>query len=535
MPAMLGDALRMTEQADQPKGDATLTAEQVGPHLAGITVKAFLDGLANPEWRLRNLYWIIDKAGNKVLFVPNEEQERLFREMWWRNIILKARQRGFSTGIQLLGLDTCMFTSNTNAAIVADTEPNATLIFRKVKFAYDNLPQYVLKTRTLVRDSADELLLSNGSSLRVAVSARSSTLQFLHVSEFGKICAHFPLRAKEIVTGTLPAAESGVSFIESTAEGREGPYYEMATRAQANANTKGKVLSRHEYKFIFAPWWSAKEYVADPASVTLTGTDHDYFDKIESLVEHTIDLPHRAWYVATRDNAFSGDWALMKQEYPSIPEEAFEQSAEGVYYANQMTSARNTGRVTDIAYDPRVPVNTFWDLGKDDDMVLWFHQYIDGWDNWINYFEASDEAFSFYVKFMQSTGYVWGKHYIPHDGGQRQFGVDQLKTSEDLLYDLGLRNIIIVPRTPNVTVAIRQCRDAFPRYRFDQTKCKLGLNHLDHYRKSWNERLGAWSEVPQKNGHQHAPDALRQHAQMFVAPVREGTFKRRKRASGMVA
>lgn len=789
----------MSEQADQPQGDATLTAEQVGPHLAGITVKAFLDGIANPEWRIRNLYWVTNKKGQKVLFVPWTAQEELFRTMWWRNIILKARQRGFcldpdmrvltsdlrwiriddvqpgqrivatdeeppggrgparkmrtavveaksevfepayrvvfddgrsvvctgrhrwlsrpskgvvgaewrsiengnkkklrvgslvrwitkpwdgeqyedgwfgglldgegclrspstcsvsislsqvagavldrarnylssrgyafreeidgrksglssklgnkpvhrlvisrmdeafrllgqcqpsrfikgwwegrdlpgkrsaigwakivsieplpaqrmidlqtsektficegfvshnSTGIQILGLDTCLFTSNTNAAIVADTEENATLIFRKVKFAYDNLPQYVLKSRTLARDSASELILSNGSSMRVAVSARSSTLQFLHVSEFAKICAHFPERAREIVTGTLPAAEAGVSFIEGTAEGQEGPFYEMATRAQANRDTKGKVLSRHEYKFHFAGWWDAEEYVAEAASVVISGKDHDYFDKIETLIERKIEIERRAWYIVTRDNAFSGDAALMKQEYPSIPEEAFEQSSEGVYYADQMAAARRTGRVDDFAYDPRVPVNTFWDLGKDDDTAIWFHQHISGWDNWINYIESSDQAFSYYVQQMQAMGYVWGKHYLPHDGGGRNWGTEQLKTSEDLLHDLGLRNIVIVPVTPNVGVAIRQCRDAFPQYRFDKTRCKAGLLHLDHYRKSWNERLGAWSEVPQKNGHQHAPDALRQHAQMFVAPVREGTFKRRKRASGMVA
>lgn len=526
----------MSEQPDQPQSDAILTAEQVGEHLAGITVEAFLKGLDDPAWRIRNLYWIIDKDKKKVLFTPNPAQQALYEEMWWRNIILKARQRGFSTAIQLLMLDTCLFTSNTEAAVIADTEPNATVIFRKVRFAYDNLPPCLLSRFPLTRDSASELILSNNSTLRVATSARSSTLSFLHISEFGKICAHFPERAQEIVSGSLPAAEKGVTFIESTAEGREGKYYEMTTLAQANANTKGKKLSRHEYKFHFAPWWSAPEYRTDPQSVVITGKDHDYFNKIESLIELSIDIEQRAWYVATRDNSFGADAALMKQEFPSLPEEAFEQSQEGVYYSEQLASARRTDRVTDVPYDPRVPVNTFWDLGKkSDSTVIWFHQYINGWDNWIDYLECTDQAFSYYVKEMQAKGYVWGKHYLPHDGNHPQWGVEQLKTAEDLLHDLGLRNTVIVPVTPNVGVAIRQCRDAFPRYRFDKTKCKPGLDHLDHYRKSWNERLGAWSEVPLKNGHQHAADGLRQHAQMFVAPHREGAHKRKRRVSGMVA
>lgn len=522
------------ESTDQPQGDAKLDENAVGPHLAGITVADFLKGMASPEWRLRNLYWVIDEDGQKVLFIPRPEQEKLYREMWWRNIILKARQLGFSLAIQLLMLDTCLFTDNTNAAIIADTEPNATIIFRKVKFAYDNLPSSVLASRKLSRDSATELILSNNSSLRVATSARSSTLQFLHVSEFGKICAHYPERAREIVTGSLPAAQSGVTFIESTAEGREGAFYEMTTKSRALADEK-KALARLEYKFHFAPWWANPRYRDDPGAITIGGKDHDYFNKVESLISREIEAEQRAWYVATRDNQFGADWALMKQEHPSVPDEAFEQSQLGVYYAEQLASARRTDRVTDIAYDPRVPVNTFWDLGKDDDTAIWFHQHINGWDNWINYLEASDQAFSYYAKEMQALGYVWGKHYLPHDGDHRSWGAEQLKTPEALLHDLGLRNIIIVPRTPNLTTAIRQCRDAFPRYRFDRTKCKIGLHHIDHYRKSWNERLGAWADIPMKNGHQHAPDALRQHAQVFIAPSREGAHKRKRRPSGYVA
>jgi hypothetical protein len=95
-----------------------------------------------------------------------------------------------------------------------------------------------------------------------------------------------------------------------------------------------------------------------------------------------------------------------------------------------------------------------------------------------------------------------------------------------------------VPVTPDVTIAIRQCRDAFPRYRFDRTRCKAGLHHLEHYRKGWNQRVGAWSDQHLKNGHQHAADALRQHAQAFVevpAPCSDRHSRRhRRRPGGMV-
>jgi hypothetical protein len=490
--------------------------------------------LTDPAWRLRNFYSITDKAGNRVRFAPWAEQERLFNNLWSRNLILKARQRGFSTAIQILGLDTCLFNSNTNAAVIAHDLKSARKIFDKVKFAYENLPEAVALMKPLVKKTQTELRFRNGSSFAVTSSARSTTLQFLHLSEFGRMCAHFPGKAQEVVTGTLPAvAPGGMVFIESTAEGREGPFYEMVQKSRAAEQASKTALSRREFKFHFASWWDAEEYVDDPELVPITGAEHDYFNKLEMIVGHQIPLERRAWYICTRDTEFGGDWQLMKQEYPSIPEEAFEQSLEGVYYAEQLAAAQRTNRITDVPYMPGVPVNTFWDLGKNDCTSIWFHQHVNGWDHFINFFEASDQAFSFYTKHMQTLGYTWGTHYLPHDGEHRSWGTEQLKSARTMLEDLGLRNIQIVPRTPNLTIAIRQVRDAFPKYRFDQTRCKLGLHHLYHYRKAWNERLGAWSETPLPNGHQHAADAIRQHAQVYVEPVRRSQTHRRRRVSAM--
>jgi hypothetical protein len=490
---------------------------------------------SDPFWRIRNLYRVIDKDGNDVLFVPWEEQEKLLRECWYRNLILKARQRGFSTVIQLLMLDTCLFTPNTNAAVIAQDREKAEVIFRKIKFAYDHLPPIVRAMAPLDRDSAAELVLGNGSSLRVATSARSGTLQFLHVSEFGKICAQFPDKAREIVTGSLPAvAQTGLAFIESTAEGREGPFYQMSLTSQ-KLHQLGRPLSTRQYKFHFASWWDADEYETDPQFIDIEGKDHDYFNKLENLLGRSISLPKRAWYVATRDNEFGGDQQMMLQEYPSTPEEAFEQSTEGVYYAVQLAAARRQGRICDLPHDPGLPVNTFWDLGRDDDMAIWFHQKVGPWDHFIDYYEIADAPFSAITNHMQSLGYTWGRHYLPHDGSQRQYGISELQTSQDMLEELGLRNIQLVPKTPNVTIAIKQCRDAFPKYRFDQTRCKSGLNHLDHYKKKWNARLGAWSDEHLKNGHQHAADALRQHSQMFTEPSIKAGARRKNRPSGAAA
>src|SRR5690606_27709129 len=176
-------------------------------------------GLSDPLWRLNNLYWIIDKSGNKSLFQLNWAQQQLYDDMWYMNLILKARQLGISTFVSLLFLDRCLFNSNQHAGIIAHTREDAEAMFRRVKFAYDSLPAELKAVRQVNTDNARELQLSNGSSLRVGTSMRSSTLQYLHISEFGKICAKFPDKAREIVTGSLNALAPGqYVFIESTAE-----------------------------------------------------------------------------------------------------------------------------------------------------------------------------------------------------------------------------------------------------------------------------------------------------------------------------
>lgn len=151
--------------------------------------------LNDPLWRLNNLYWIIDKTGNKSLFKLNWAQKQLYQNTWYCNLILKSRQLGVSTFVCLLFLDRCLFNSNQHAGIIAHTREDAEVMFWRVKFSYDSLPPQLKTIRSVNTDNARELQLSNGSTLRVGTSMRSSTLQYLHISEFGKVCAKFPDKA----------------------------------------------------------------------------------------------------------------------------------------------------------------------------------------------------------------------------------------------------------------------------------------------------------------------------------------------------
>lgn len=468
-----------------------------------------LEEWSNPVWRLNSLYWITDKSGHIVKFKPNLEQNDFLEALHYRNVILKARQLGFSTLIQLIFLDACVFNSNVRAGVIADSLENVTTIFRdKIKFAYDRLPEGIRAERPPLQDSTSELLLSNNSSVRVGTSMRSGTLQYLHISEFGKICAKHPEKAREIVTGAIPAvAPDGFLFVESTAEGREGAFYDMVERARK------RVGQRHlpiEEKFHFFPWWRRDEYEAEEGSIVMSPTDTKYFDEVERKTGVPLSMRKRAWYVATRESLKED----MKREFPSTADEAFEASNEGAWYREQFDVMRRDQRLCRVPYERSVPVNTFWDLGANDTTAIWFHQLVGPEHRFLRFYEANGRTLDHFVQVLRDTGYNFGKHYLPHDGDHRRLGTGfKNRSVKEMLEDLGLHDLEIVPRIEDVTVGINQTRMALSSAYFDTEGCKEGLDHLEKYSKEWDQRGGCWKNAPKHDAHSNAADALRQWGQ----------------------
>lgn len=491
----------------------------------------FAKNMADPMWRISRLYKIIIKGDDKkkvgeeksgdedlvVQFVPNRAQRRFIERLHHRNIILKARQLGFTTLIAIVWLDHALFNANSRCGIIAQDREAAKIIFRdKVKFAYDNLPAALRAAMPLSVSNADELLFAhNNSSVRVATSMRSGTIHRLHVSEFGKICAKFPEKAKEVMLGSIPAVPlNGITVIESTAEGAEGRFYELTNRAIA-MDEQGGTLTERDWRFHFFPWWQEERYRMSPEHVIVTAKDNEYFDRIEAEMRTEVDAAQRAWYVATRDADFVGNETNMLQEYPSTPKEAFEVSSEGCYYSIQLTAARKYGRVLRIPV-MGVPVNTFWDVGNSDGTAIWFHQQIGMEDRFIGYYEAHGEDLRHYMLELQKTGFIWNKHFLPHDAKHVRLG-ERNESIEQQLKNLGLMNTVIVPQTPSINAAIQITRQHMASAFFDEVGCKDGLLRLGGYKKKWNAPAGRWHDEPLHDANSEGADAFRQWAQAKAA------------------
>ena len=464
--------------------------------------------MQDQAWRLNNLYKIVNKDGKLIPFKMNWAQQAFFEELWYKNVILKARQLGMSTFVGILQLDTCMFNSNMRCGTVAH-ELNAVseLFNNNIMLPYENLSEALKNANPPTSKTRSRVEFQNNSSIRVATSLRGSSLQLLHVSEMGKIAAKYPERAKEVVTGSMEAVgKDGITIVESTAEGREGYFFDWCDEAQKN-QIMGKKLSKEDYQFHFFPWYNHPDYTLEPEGVVISDARQAYFQSVEADLNIKLDASRRAWYVAKA--AKLGD--DMLREYPSTPEEAFHQSIEGAYFATSMKQAREQGRIGDYPHNPNVGVFTSWDIGVADETVIWFGQAVNGASkiHWIDCYANHSEGLAHYANVLQQYafdyGYSYTDHYGPHDLAVFEIGADT--TRVETARRLGI-NFTVIPRPQRKADAIQSERNMLAVSHFDEKKCAKGIQAVDEYRREWDERLGVYKDRPRHDWCSHYNDAL---------------------------
>lgn len=471
-------------------------------------------------WRLSNLYYIKDKKGNKVKFTPNAVQLYTLANLWYLTVILKSRQHGVTTFFALLYLDACLFTDNVRAGIIAQTENDAREIFdSKVKFAYENLPEVVKAQRKNVVDRVDKMEFSNGSSIYVDCSMRGGTLQFLHVSEMGKICARYPERAEEIVSGAFNTVTSGCFItVESTAEGESGEFYDICNAAM-KLMLQSKKPNALEFKFLFFGWYCDEVNVLPAGSVEITKEDLKYFEEVEVEIKQLSDarvimpMPNgalspeqKAWYVAKKQQQKD----KMTQEFPSTPSEAFKSSGDGKYFRHELIYLYQNNRICNVPWEPSVPVDIGWDLGLDNYMSLWFYQRVQKENRLIRHYQGYGKNLSHYVNYVFQQGYMVGTNYLPHDANHRRPGMtDDILTIEDMLHDLGLKKTYLVERTSNKVAAIETAQNFLKTCWVDVVNCADGIVALENYRKK-QAANGRFLDAPYKDdkGYNDSADAV---------------------------
>ncbi len=459
--------------------------------------------LSDAKWRLNNLYFVKDERGRKVQFVLNETQELLYSGLWYFNIVPKARQLGVTTFFAILYLDQILFSENQTATIIAHTERDMKRIFKnKIKFAWDNLHPW-LKAKIGEPDvnTANELNFPNGSVISVALSSRSDTVQYLHISEFGYICSKYPEKAAEIVEGAINSVHAGgMVSIESTAEGREGHFYEFTMDADKKRR-EGRELTPLDFKLFFFPWYIDHRYSME-ANFAISSDFQEYFKKIEAKEKVKITDGQRRWYIKKKELLREA----MFSQYPSTLDEAFSVSTEGAYYSNEMNQVYSQNRIRPVPVVDDTVVDTWWDLGMNDLNIIIFTQTSGPSIRIVDLYFNRGYKLGHYVDLLKSKGYRYGRHILPHDVEVRDMssGITRKQT----LYELGLNNVVVAPKLP-IADGVERVRGIFSRMYFDEDKTKALYEALGNYRKEWDAKLGEYKNLPRHDSNSHFADAVR--------------------------
>ena len=212
------------------------------------------------------------------------------------------------------------------------------------------------------------------------------------------------------------------------------------------------------------------------------------------------------WFPSVLKRTRERDLRDRPDQYEHIWEGAFRTVYTGAYYVKEMVQARTDGRITKVPYEPLLPVQTAWDLGKGANMAVWLFQVDPSNIRVIEYIEgAHDDGIPAMVSKLQARPYRYDVDWVPHDAKVKEIGSQ--RTRVETLHAKG-RTPKLVP-DHKVQDGIQAVRDTIPRCWFDEDKCADGIDALRQYRSEYNEDKLVFSDNPLHDWTSHAADAFR--------------------------
>lgn len=260
----------------------------------------------------------------------NEAIDKSIRETGMvRVIVLKARQQGLSTAIGAYIYFKVTQTPAQRAMVVTHSADSTKALFDLTRRYYDNTPS-ILKPSTRYASRRELFFDVLDSSYVVATAGsesigRGETLTQVHLSE---VAFYPPAHARENLNSVFQCVPNkpGTSiFIESTANGVSGPFYDL---------WMGAVRGDNGFVPLFIPWYLDPEYrLPAPASFEHTP------DEEELVAKFGLDNDQLMF---RRRKIGENGLDLFKQEYPSTADEAFLTTGRPVFNPEQLQGILQT-------------------------------------------------------------------------------------------------------------------------------------------------------------------------------------------------
>lgn len=296
--------------------------------------------LSNREKYFATLLRIENKERQDVSFIPNRVQRQFMGQRTGRDIVLKARQLGFTSVIMADYLVDCVTRPGTVSVVVSHEDHNTQRLFQKARKFYDSIPD-TLKPR-LGHGSATEMTWpSIGSTFyigtaRAQVFGRGDTIHNFLGSEISRWPD--PDKIMTAVRESVPMV-GGSIVLESTPNG-EGNYFHIACEQAL----KGEGT----FKLHFYPWWENDEYQLaadheltleqDRGVLVLDDEEQDLVNR-HQLTDNQIRW--RRWKIADMAQGTSLEEAKRKfqEEYPEDEQKCFLTTGERRLYPYEVLDA----------------------------------------------------------------------------------------------------------------------------------------------------------------------------------------------------
>ena len=197
---------------------------------------------------------------------------------------------------------------------------------------------------------------------------------------------------------------------------------------------------------------------------------------------------------------------MSKDLYEQEFECSFQAAITGSYYGTIIEDLVKEGRIESNLFDEDLDVETWWDLGMNDQTAIWFVQKYKKEIRLIDYYENTGQGLDHYADILKNKGYEYSTHILPHDVKVRELG-NYGKTRLESLLDFG----IVGEVAPKLSIedGIEAVRKDLPKCYFDKNKTAKGLEALKAYQKKWDEKNQCFKNRPIHNFASHPADAFR--------------------------
>jgi len=253
---------------------------------------------------------------------------------------------------------------------------------------------------------------------------------------------------------------------------------------------------------ITRPWlryqdseWNTRVFIS--AKITdnqvLLDKDPDYIKYLRGIKD---DQLRKAW--------LEWDW------------EAYD--VKGSIYGAQIKQARHEWRFSHVPWDDALDVYTAWDVWISDYTTILFFQIYGKELRIIDSYYNDNEWVKHYAQVLRDKPYKYKKHFLPHDANIRSKST--LRTYTDDARSAGIENIQVLARTNNLWENINRTREVFAHVWVDQDKCKTFLEHIEVYRKEYDEHRAIFKDKPYHWVESHFADSFRYVSDAYLLLVR---------------